>query len=61
MKLDDNNNYFLIYVNYPVTSNKQKHLDFFNENSFNDVWGVTLTARRSTQMNQNKGRKFNSP
>lgn len=45
MKPDDNSNYFLIYVNYPVIGNKEKHIDFFSKNSVTDVWGVNITVR----------------
>ena len=41
MKTDEN--YFLIYVNYPVINNKEKHIEFFNnQNSVTDVWGINI-------------------
>jgi hypothetical protein len=46
MKSDDNGNYFLIYVNYPVINNKEKHIEFFNnKNSITKVWGANITVR----------------
>ena len=43
MKPDEN--YFLIYVNYPVTNNKEKHLEIFNnKNSVTDAWDINITV-----------------
>lgn len=42
MKQDDNSNYFLIYVNHPVISDKEKHVEFFDNNSVINVWGINV-------------------
>jgi len=33
--------YFVMYTNYPVIDNKEKHIKYCETYDFRDVWGMT--------------------
>ncbi len=56
MKPNDDGNYFLTYANYPIISNKEKHIEFFdNKDNITYVWGVKITVGYLKQVMNKQG------